>query len=209
MKKALLSVSILAMTGSAFALPTGGFLSLDLGYVNIQKSTPTISTLSDASIKRNSTGGGVFAGYQTPGNFGVYFGANYYGKQSLTATETTAGDTTLNRTYYDVDLMLDTYYSLGNQLSVYASGGAAYIFTNTSGTVSLTKNKNASWWRPKAAIGLDFAVSKQFAIGVSYSRIFGTGNIDDLLNSSNGKDYLPNLDLASINFTYLLGTDDA
>ena len=199
---ALLSSSL--FFGSAMAIPTGGFIGLNLGYSQIAKNLSTTTGITSTVDRNKKVTGGISLGSQSDSDFGIYFSADYLGQQNTNLVYTTKSGN-FRATYYDLSAMADLSYTLGNKLSVFFAGGAAYVASRTSGTANaLSVKKNATWWRPKATVGADFSLTDQFAIGASYSYIFGYGKINNLLTSENGKDYLPNISVASVNFIYTL-----
>ena len=203
--KSIITVSAISLactlTIPAFAMPSGSYLGISGIYSKFGNNTLDNGAVIVSKNKDSDYGGGVFAGYQMPNDIGIMFAANYAGRNTYKI------DNTANSKYsfYDADVLVTAAMPIGKVFDVYAAAGAAYVYANING-VKPSVDKNPAWWRPKVAVGADINLLGHYALGVSYSRIFGKGELSDLYNGTsapvNGKDYLPSIDTISVNFSY-------
>ena len=186
---ALTSVLVAALgSTSVFAYGTP-YIGAQLGYgtTHIKKDFNT----SGVSVDENGLAGRIYAGYPVISDmFAVELG---YAKYSDVTIKIDDGPNSKLKTSA-IDLLGVVRVPVANDsFSINAKAGAAYVMhsVKTSGFSSDTDRN----FRPKVAVGADYNLNDNVAVGVAYDYTFGTG-------TSNENHYNPDLSILSANVTY-------
>lgn len=123
-----------------------------------------------------------------------------------------SGSQIVKTSLYDADLIAKLTLPLGS-FFVYADGGAAYVHTEAQGaTLTYTSefegvptdstpvtvwnsSNDVGYIRPEAGAGLGYNFTPSFGVDVSYSRIFGAGQMND-------QNYLADINSGLFGLTY-------
>lgn len=167
-------VAALVLSASAFAAQPGYFAGASLGYGKIH---------ADGANKDSGVAYGINGGY----NFTNYFGVE---GQVNRDSNIKFDDTNSTVKTYDADVLADGYYPINSKFDLVGKAGLAYVRSNVSST-------SEHFYRPKAVVGVSYAVTSNVSTSVTYSRIFKQGN-----DTSTTK-YLPNVDVAAVSVDYL------
>lgn len=155
----------------------------------------------------------IALGYDFNRYIGLEIGGSRYATSTLNSTivsKTT--DATLQSSEMDLkpivmDLLFKGTLPIGKTF-LYAKGGLAAVYaqydinSETAQTPTGTNiekdstREHSMFYRPEVVLGAGFNINENFALDLSYSRIFGTGSIADTY------DYLPNLDYMAIGITF-------
>ena len=214
MKKIIIGAAALTLCTSAFATNVGDYIGVKAGLSMVQsdskKTDDSGNTLK--SSKTHGFGYGAQLGYNFTNYFGLQLGVNKF--SSVEYNEYNSSDVKQGSpqiSIYDVDFMGFGYLPIGSHWDAFLGAGVAYVKTRYKSVSFITdfKNKSERWWRPKAEIGVGYDVNQNLRVSASYSRIFGKGKMQNLVNDDDGSKYLPDLDMAMISFDYSFGNSDA
>lgn len=136
-------------------------------------------------------GVGIAGGFEFNEFLAAELGYNY-----LRGREATGTDGKAHLYSHTIDLLAKGTIPVSDVFSVYAKGGIARA---TSGISSKINNKTVSGsesaFVPKAALGADYHIDANVAIGAQVSRTFGTGSPFE-------EGYIPDLDQVGLALTY-------
>ncbi len=166
-------VAALVLSSSAFAATPGYFAGLNLGYGD---------THYTGANKTTGFAYGLNGGY----NFNNYFGVEGQANRDASAKYNNSSSTLK---VYDVDVLADGYYPVGNSFDLVGKGGLAYARTTAD-------SHHENFYRPKLAAGVMYTATENVSVSATYSRIFKQGEVTSTK-------YLPNVDVAAISVDYL------
>ena len=76
---------------------------------------------------------------------------------------------------YSAELMGKFMYPLAQEVNIFARAGAAYIHSRAKNDSGLSKTRKAI--SPAYGLGVDFNITKQFVIDISYNQVHGNSKI--------------------------------
>lgn len=193
-------VSSLMIVSVANAATPGAYAGIGLGASNINAS---LKNLSPLTVKTTSggIGGKLFGGY----NFNQYFGlegnvATYAPtKNTVSMLGTNIG--TAKYTMQAVSLVGKAYLPIQQDFNVYALGGISEVYSAVKTTVigqnvGTTKTHKL---RPVYGVGASYDVNSHVNAGLEFSRIQGSGNINNSVKA------IPSANMLTLNGAYNFG----
>lgn len=155
----------------------------------------------------------IALGYDFNRYIGLELGGSRYATSTLNTTivskttDVTLQSSEMNLKPSVLDLLFKGTLPIGKTF-LYAKGGLAAVYAQYDIDIKTAQTATGSYYekgstrehsifyRPEAVLGAGFNINDNFALDLSYSRIFGTGSIEDTY------DYLPNLDYMAIGITF-------
>ncbi len=190
MKKILPALFILGFTFSAYAVQSGFYMGGQLGETNTHNKNHEFK-LSDGTMtttKPSTTGlgAGIFTGYQ----FNPYAAMEFGFIQYAPSTYKPAGDVSGvcgNPQIRENALNLLAKGTLPfDNFGLFGKAGMAYLRSSPSGSLSndamdggcnSSGNHTTSTIRPMLALGVSYDVTQNWVADLSFSRVFGGGNV--------------------------------
>lgn len=119
----------------------------------------------------------VLAGYQFNRHFAAEAGFTHFDSTAGRGLNYVGGPTNQSGYVHQhaVDLMVKGIVPVSRAIALYAKLGAAYVFSYTKVRSQFSKHRNAV--RPAGALGISFAVTRNFGVDASYNRIQSSGSI--------------------------------
>jgi len=183
-----LSFSIVS-TANATVAPSW-YLGLQLGWTDTNYSANDLG-LSSASIDSDGFGGRVYAGYQHNENFAFELGYTYFSKTDadnipVFIDEEPAGTTDGDVKQYAIDATFKPIFPLTYGLAVYGRLGVAYVSPDESSAIpkSLDSEFNVLY-----GAGISYDILPNLVADFSYTRINGSGDIQDTEMAAIGIQY--------------------
>lgn len=219
---ALLSGKSYAKTNGVYITGQLGYTQAHYGTQNVDDTYQIKSTdmqINTVTLYDGNSGSArgeairVALGFEINKFWALEFGgARYANSRMDQVSTTTLTNTTLQTASTTIktniaDFLVKGTLPLGDQIYVFAKTGLAFVSaTYETETVTLdnpeisdttdSASKNTNFLRPEVALGAGFSINENFAVDISYSRIFSSGNIDDEAN------YLPDLDFMAVGLTF-------
>ncbi len=207
MLKKLLVLSLSLCTVSAFADIPDYYVGFQAGYSSTAKSSAS-TTINDESVtltqnKNSGLAGRLFVGYAVTPFYAMEVGLARYNSASWTTSvnDQAVPNTTLS--LYGADI--STRFSWINKpaFSVYNSLGLTYINAHYgSYNDAFQLNKSKYFLRPKMSLGGNYNVNQATQINLSYTHIFGKGQLNGALNTQKSSDYLPTIGVVELGLIY-------
>lgn len=198
-KKLALSAVAVATLGVASASHAadaeGAYIFAQPGLSMTHIQSKTIDGVKVNGDKENGFGFRLGAGY----DFNQYVAAELGLAKYANAEIDVAGFEEAKVKPFAIDLLVKGTYALSDDFFVYGKTGIAYVNVNYNSSNNFfedDKSDNKHFLRPELALGAGYNVNENVAVDASYSRIVGTGDVQ------NTPDYLPNLDLLAVGITY-------
>ncbi len=206
----------LGLTLSSYAALKGPYLGLGGGYGILQTPDHNLSAINSVHVKgksfsRGGVAGRVFGGFNFNQYLGLEIGYAQYGRSKYTFRTFLDPNASIRFYANTTDVVLKAYYPfLCNQLSPYILGGYVSVLER----VKLDLNTNMEFEfadldedvtgvhkaRPIYGFGLSYSPFCHFAVNAEVTRVQQSG--DFYKNVSN---YIPYMDLATINVAYNFG----
>lgn len=201
---------------STFEFPHGLFISGQVNNSWAHDNTLTVTNIDKTGVNANvalkdnmGVGAGLGLGYAFNRYFALETGYRYLSHLTAVAhtTNTTPQLTASDQASMSVADILMRLTIPMDRFFVYAKGGAAYAMlknrnnlTVAAGGTSMTfngalPNISENVWRPEAGLGLGYALSEHVTAEVSYSRIFGLGQLL-------GSKYIPDVSTLGLGVSY-------
>ena len=221
----VLSSSLLVTSAQAAVNLSGSYIGAHLGYgwsnlndKNISKSAvsellPGRTDNFSSSSNTHGVGGRLFSGYMVNDLVGIEVGYSIYSKSSSSAKIVRRNrrvelDATNKVTAVDLLGVYRLPVRSINNVTLNLKAGVAYVMNvysvdvdvNSAGPEPLDRQRSNNF-RPKFAVGADYALTDAINFGVTYELTTGRGtpyNLDGVGNSN----YSPRLQLFTAGFSY-------
>lgn len=160
----------------------GFYLGGQIGYGNLHYQMQDlfpVGTLGTLSNQKDVAGRGFF-GLDYNQYFGTEIGFTYFTPLSVTGVAGTTTD--LDVKQYAVDFMLKGVFPLEYNLSIYAKGGGAYVWSNrdySGPAIGVAKPADVRKLVPTGAIGIRYSPFKYVSFDLSWQRFFGNGELEN------------------------------
>ena len=207
MLKKLLVVSLSLFTINAFADIPDYYAGFQAGYSSTEKSSAN-STINDESVsltqnKNSGLAGRFFVGYAVTPFYAMEIGLARYNSASWTTTvdDQAVPDTTVS--LYGIDTSMRFSWVNKPAFSVYNSLGLTYINAHYgSYNDAFQLNQSKYFLRPKVGLGGNYNVNQATQVNLSYTHIFGKGQLNSALNTQKSSDYLPSIGVVALGLIY-------
>jgi len=180
----LLVAALFISTVSLASVSPSWYLGLQLGWTDTNYSSGDLDGVSSASIDSDGFGGRVYGGYQHNENIAFEFGYTYFAETDVDNIDGSGSDGDIKQ--YAIDATVKPMFPLSYGLGVYARIGVAYVKPDDSSAVasSLDSEFNILY-----GAGISYDITDELVVDFSYTRINGSGDIQDTELAAFGLQY--------------------
>lgn len=166
----ILSIAILSISTSAFAVLPGFNVGLQLGVGTTNYDANDFDGVVSAHIKKDGFAGRVYGGYQFNCNWGAELGYTLFTNTKFKNINETNNDGKIR--HQAVDLSIKGIYSFDNGLDLLGRLGAAYVWMQTNGLLEATgfRDRNFERFQPLFGLGVSYDLAPDFPIEFAYTR---------------------------------------
>lgn len=188
----LIGASAFAINTTVFAddnMLSGMYAGIQGGYASVDYDVKSPSTSVNISSSKDGFANRIYAGFNFNPYLAIEGGYAYLPKAEYKYSGAITGKSTIKTAIWDVvgkvSLPLDSM-----PVNLYADAGMAYV--NAEGDDNSENN-----WLPIAGIGAAYKLDDNWAVGVSYSHVFGE-------NRGSGDFYStkPSINFTAVGLTY-------
>lgn len=184
-----LGVAALALSTTAMAANEGWYAGVEAGY-DKYSNTGVDSTYATTypGVKVTDTSGlaaAIKGGYNFTQNFGVQVALTKYSDMKF---KDTAGDSQTVKVS-SADIMAMGYLPLDDQFDLFGGVGIARVVGKAS------HSDDSKETRPKALVGVSYALDQNWSANLSYNRVFGAKEVGD-------NDYTPTISSVMLGLNY-------